>query len=87
MNTYPVGASCHNLRVAARRQVPTVGAKVAVAYLGERVAGTIEEVGDNGRDLVVVTEAGEPVEFALSRATGHFMSGGRQHGARLYFES
>ena len=37
------------------------------------------------RSLDVVTDEGEMVRFALNRATGRYLSDGRQAGARLLF--
>jgi hypothetical protein len=59
---------------------------VTVALLSRRVHGTVEEVGDDGRRLTVLTEDGELMEFALSQAKGYFTGGGSQSGARLSFE-
>lgn len=64
-----------------------VGTPVTVAFLAARRAGTIVEVSDGGRHLLVrVEETGEEIAFALSRATGRFMRAGRQTDARLLFE-
>jgi hypothetical protein len=59
---------------------------VTVALLSRRVGGTVEEVGDDGRRLTVLTDDGELMEFALSQATGYFTGGGNQSGARLSFD-
>jgi hypothetical protein len=69
-----------------RRQIPTVGAPVTVAFLARRVAGTVEDVAADGRDVSVLTEEGELIAFALNQATGYFTAGGLQEGARLLFE-
>jgi hypothetical protein len=37
------------------------------------------------RRLVVATEDGQELAFELSRATGTFLAGGQQSGARLLF--
>jgi hypothetical protein len=66
--------------------MPTVGARVTVAFLDARVAGVIEEVRDDGRRLVVATSDGRRLTFALSRATGQFAEDGEQTGARLSFD-
>jgi hypothetical protein len=59
---------------------------VTVALLARRLRGTVEEVRDGGRTLMVLTEDGETMEFALSRATGYFTRDGVQSGARLMFD-
>jgi hypothetical protein len=59
---------------------------VTVALLSRRVRGTVEEVGEDGRALTVLTDDGELMEFALSQATGYFTGGGTQSGARLSFD-
>ncbi|MEA2404887.1 MAG: hypothetical protein QOE08_1534, partial [Thermoleophilaceae bacterium] len=50
----------------ARRRAPEAGASVTVAFLAARVGGTVEEVLDEGRRVLVLTEEGELIEFALS---------------------
>jgi hypothetical protein len=59
---------------------------VTVTSLGSRTRGTIEEVHAGGRRLLVVTEDGAEITFALSRATGQFVRDGDQTGARLSFD-
>jgi hypothetical protein len=59
---------------------------VTVALLSRRVRGTVEDVGEDGRRLTVLTDDGELMEFALSQATGTFTGGGSQSGARLSFD-
>jgi hypothetical protein len=69
------------------RRAPFVGAAVTVVFLARRVRATVEEMGDGGRRLVVVTEDGEPITFVLSPATGNFVEEGRAvGGARLTFD-
>jgi hypothetical protein len=69
------------------RRAPFVGGQVTVVFLARRVPGTIEELYDGGRGLLVVTEDGEALRFVLSPATGNFMEEGRAiGGARLVFE-
>ena len=68
-----------------QRRKPAIGARVEVATLGSRLPGVIVEVSDDERRLVVETDAGERVVFALSRATGRFAGAGGQTGARLLF--
>lgn len=60
--------------------------RVTVVQLASRSRATIREVADGGRRLVVVTDGGGELVFALSRATGRFMEDGNQTGARLLFE-
>ncbi len=68
------------------RRAPFVGARVTVVFLARRVGGTIEELADGGRRLVVTTDDGERIRFALSPATGSFLEEGRAvGGARLTF--
>jgi hypothetical protein len=59
---------------------------VTVSLLSRRVRGTVEEVGEEGRRLTVLTDDGELMEFGLSQATGYFTGGGSQSGARLSFD-
>jgi hypothetical protein len=69
------------------RRAPFVGASVTVAYLARQVAGTVEEVGEGGRRLLVVTEEGQLVAFSLRPASGRFLEEGRAAGgARLLFD-
>ena len=69
------------------RRAPFVGARVTVVFLARRVPGTIEEVSDGGRRVVVVTEDDEVIRFALIPATGNFMEEGKAvGGARLRWE-
>jgi hypothetical protein len=63
-----------------------VGAAVTVALLSRRVRGTVEEVRADGREITVLTEEGEVMEFALNQATGRFTAGGVQSGERLSFD-
>jgi hypothetical protein len=59
---------------------------VTVALLARRLRGTVEDVSADGRQLTVLTEEGELMEFALSQAKGYFTAGGTQSGARLSFD-
>jgi hypothetical protein len=59
---------------------------VTVSLLARKVQGVVEEVHDEGRRLIVLTEDGERQQYALHRATGHFMRDGMQSGARLSFD-
>lgn len=70
----------------ARRRAPEAGASVTVSFLAARVGGTVEEVLDEGRRVLVLTEEGELIEFALSPVTGIFVRDGVQTGARLSFD-
>jgi hypothetical protein len=68
------------------RRAPFVGARVTVVFLARRVGGTIEELADGGRRVVVATDDGERIGFALSPATGSFLEAGRAvGGARMMF--
>jgi hypothetical protein len=69
-----------------RRQIPVVGARVTVVYLAYRVGGSVESVGDGGRSLIVATDEGDELRFALNAASGLFKENGLQEGARLLFE-
>jgi hypothetical protein len=59
---------------------------VTVGLLSRRVRGTVEHLSADARQLTVLTEEGELMEFALSQATGYFTAGGSQSGARLSFD-
>jgi hypothetical protein len=67
------------------RAIPRVGDEVTVAYLSVMVTGVVAEVSDGLRSLGVLTEEGEALRFELNRATGRYLSGGGQSGARLLF--
>lgn len=67
--------------------MPTLGARVVVAFIGARSPGVIEDVQDDGRRVLVALDDGTRMAFALSRATGRFVRDGDQSGARLVFES
>jgi hypothetical protein len=69
------------------RRAPFVGAHVTVVFLARRVGGMVEEVFDEGRRVVVVTEDDEVITFVLSAATGNFMEEGKVvGGARLAWQ-
>jgi hypothetical protein len=53
------------------RIVPHVGSPVTVIYLGATVPGIIEQVDDDGRRLVVVTQEGGPVGAGAEDALGY----------------
>ncbi len=72
--------------MARARVMPHVGAPVSVVFLAARIAGVVTRVEDQARRVLVLTEEGETVTFALSGATGTFLVDGRQSGARLLFE-
>ena len=60
---------------------------MTVVFLARRVGGSVEEMYDDGRRLVVVTDDGELLTFVLSPATGNFAEEGRSvGGARLTFD-
>lgn len=67
------------------RGMPAVGRPVTIVYLDTRVRGTVRRVEDDGRRLLVSTEDGETLGFALNRATATFTAEGNQAGARLWF--
>jgi hypothetical protein len=73
--------------MARVRAIPHVGSPVTVIFLAARIAGVVTRVEDEARRLLVLTEEGETVTFALSAATGTFLVDGRQSGARLLFET
>jgi hypothetical protein len=66
--------------------MPHVGDPVTVVFLADRVAGVVTAVDLDARRLHVACDDGHALEFELSRATGTFLAGGRQSGARLLFE-
>ncbi len=69
------------------RKAPFVGAHVSILFLAGPVPGTVEEVADGGRRLVVLTEDGELIAFTLRRGSGYFVQEGPvAAGARLRFE-
>jgi hypothetical protein len=65
------------------RKLPCSGAHVQIAYLGVTHEGVIEEVQDQGRRVLVLTEEGEELTFILTALTGRYMADGAQTGARL----
>jgi phage baseplate assembly protein gpV len=67
------------------RALPRIGDQVTVAFLSGQVGGVVAGADDEQRSVNVVTDDGETVRFALNRATGRFLSDGRQSGARLLF--
>ncbi len=70
----------------ARRVMPQVGGAVRVEFLGCTVRGTVRAVESEGRRLLVTTDEGETLSFALNRATATFTTEGEQTGARLTFD-
>jgi hypothetical protein len=69
------------------RRAPFVGAPVTVILLARRVPGIVEEVHDEGRRLVVLTDDGAVMSFTLSRGRAHFVEeGSGSTGARLTFD-
>jgi hypothetical protein len=68
------------------RAMPRVGATVSIEYLGSTVRGVVDSIGGDGRQLLVETEDGRAMEFALNRATATFTADGSQTGARLRFD-
>jgi hypothetical protein len=67
------------------RRPPHIGQHVRVVFLGATVPGVIDEIDEQERRLLVLTEEGEEITFALSRATGQFIADGSPTGARLVF--
>jgi hypothetical protein len=65
--------------------MPTVGGPVVIRYLGSTARGTVREVDQDGRRLLVATEDGETIAFTLNLATATFTADGSQEGARLSF--
>jgi hypothetical protein len=66
------------------RPVPRVGAPVRIGHFGggwER--GTVSSVGDHGRRLTVMSDAGEALDYVLSPATAKFVPAGSPYGGRL----
>lgn len=66
------------------RPLPRVGARARLAHFGggwERAVVTA--VGEQGRRLVVTSESGETLEFALSPATAKWVAGDGHRGVRL----
>jgi hypothetical protein len=71
--------------MARARAIPNVGDSVTVVLLGARTGGVVTQVDDDRRRLIVLTDDGEALSFALSRATATFLHNGQQSGARLLF--
>ena len=69
----------------AIRAIPRVGDPVTVAFLSVHVSGVVASTDESQRSVDVMTEDGEAVLFTLNPATGRYLSGGRQTGARLLF--
>jgi hypothetical protein len=58
----------------------TEGTEVVVHYLGMTETGTVERVENEGRVIIVVTEAASVLEFHLMASTHYFT---RDRSARL----
>jgi hypothetical protein len=67
------------------RRPPHIDQHVRVVFLGATVPGVIGEIEEQRRRLLVRTEEGEEITFALSRATGQFVAEGSSTGPRLVF--
>jgi hypothetical protein len=67
------------------RRLPHIGEYVTVAFFAATVQGVIGAIDEHQRRLRVLTEEGEALTFALSRATGQFVAAGGSSGARLVF--
>jgi hypothetical protein len=65
--------------------MPQVGQQVVIAFLAERVPGTVEAVDPDARQLKVVTDHGDVLTFRLNTASGRFISIDPSR-AKLYFE-
>ena len=65
--------------------MPYVGRAVTVIHLGSVVEGVVEAVQADGRELRVLTEDGETLQFVLDPATAGFTLAGGQTQARLRF--
>ncbi len=70
----------------ALRVMPRIGRSVTVVYLDSRVAGVISEVLEDGRRIIVSTDEGERISFALNRATAAFTAEAVRSGPRLIFD-
>jgi hypothetical protein len=68
-----------------KRAMPYVGRPVRVIHLGAVVDGVVDAVQADGRQLQVLTEEGETLEFVLDPATAGFTLAGGQTQARLRF--
>jgi hypothetical protein len=66
--------------------MPHIGVTVSIEYLGTTVRGVVEAVENEGRRVLVHTDDGRSVQFALNRATATFTIDGTQTGARLRFD-
>jgi hypothetical protein len=66
--------------------MPHVGAPVSIEYLGASLRGVVDSVEGDGRRLLVHTEDGRAMTFALNGATATFTADGSQTGARLRFD-
>jgi hypothetical protein len=69
----------------AKRDLPQIGGRVTVAFLGDRIGGVITRVDLDRRQVEVTCDDGESRVFHLSRSTGFFVENGDQTGARLLF--
>jgi hypothetical protein len=58
----------------ASRPVPVVGMHALVLHLAATEPAVVEQVLDDGRRVVVMTENGERIEFSLRQATAQFHS-------------
>jgi hypothetical protein len=66
------------------RPLPRVGAHARIAHFGGSVEGaSVIAVREDGRLLDVLSERGETLQFALSRASARFLAAGSAHGPRL----
>jgi hypothetical protein len=66
------------------RPLPRVGAHARIAHFGGSFEGaSVIAVREDGRLLDVLSERGETLQFALSRASARFLAAGSAHGPRL----
>ncbi len=66
------------------RPFPRVGMRATVRYLATTVGAVVEQVEDDGRRLIVLTDDGRRVEFTLRLATGQYHA--PADGPRLVLE-
>ncbi len=59
------------------------GSRVTIAHLGVRETGTVTDVSDDGRRVLVQDDNGRQMTFVLSRAIGQFVDASDRQGARL----
>ena len=66
------------------RPVPRVGAVARVSHFGgTSEPATVTAIDEERRRVVVRSESGDTIEFALNRATARWVADGAHRGARL----